>query len=253
MGSAFGIDWDPSSWAVRLAVATLAISVITMGAHLASPVFAEAMARAFVLTPGQVVHDFAFWQLFTFAFTYTEPIGLLFAVYALWVFGIDIERQIGSRSFVAYFFGLAFAGGVVTTLLSLVFKTLQVVPYQGAFAVGAGLIAVWARLHRGAIVNFFMFPMKAETLAWLTLGMIILYSLAYHPAMFIPDYVAFFAGDLSMRDGFELSPRRTYLRYRAWKIERQLRHRARKFSVIRGGEDDDENDDPKDPRGGYLN
>ena len=253
MGSAFGITWEPGSWAVRLALATLAISIVTMGAHLASPVFSNAMGRAFILTPGQVVHQFSFWQLLTFAFTYTEPIGLLFAVYALWVFGIDIERQIGSRSFVAYFFGLAFAGGLVTTLFSLVFKSLQGVPYQGAFAVGAGLIAVWARLHRGAQVNFFMFPMKAETLAWLTLGMIILYSLAYHPAMFIPDYVAFFAGDLSMRSGFELSPRRSYLRFRAWRIDRELRKRARRFSVIEGGNDEDEDDDSKGPRGGYLN
>lgn len=252
-GGGFGLTWDPSSWAVRLALVTGAISVLVMGAHHLP--LGEAIGYAFVFTPGEVLHQHLVWQLLTYAFVAASPIAMLFAVYALWAFGIEVERRLGSRAFLGYFFGLAFVGSLVTTLVALIFPSIQGIPYQGAYAVGTGLVVVWARLNRGAMINFFFFPMSAEILVLLTLGLLVLYSIAASPLLYLPDFAAFAAADLSMRSGFDLSPRRMYLRFRARQIERDLRRKAAKFTVISGGEDQA----PKGPGGSgrgpgdYLN
>ena len=253
-GGSFGLTWDPSSWAVRLAIATGIVSVLVMGAHHLP--LGEAILNAFIFRPGDVLHQHSVWQLVTYAFVQSQPIGLLFAVYALWAFGIDVERRLGSRAFFGYFFGLAFVGSLVTTLLALIFPRLQAMQYEGAYAVGTGLVVVWARLNRGAMINFFFFPMSAELLVWLTLGLLVLYSIAGSPLLFIPDFAAFAAADLSMRSGFDLSPRRLYLRFRARQIERDLRKKASRFTVISGGGDEDDKQPGgpgRGPNGDYLN
>lgn len=251
MGSAFGISWDPSLWAVRLAILTFGISVLVMSARYLPDVLALAVLNGFVFRPESVLHG-QVWQLLCYAFTATGTWGLLFGVYAIWAFGAEVERRLGARAFLAYFFGLALAGALVTTGLALIFPGLRGHPYLGSSAVATGLIVVWARLHRGAQVFFIFFPMRAELLVLLTLVMLGLSALEAGPAMLIPDFTAFFVAELTMRGGFDLSPRRLYLRWRAHRIEQQLRKRASKFTVISGG-DEPEDDEHKPPKNGYLN
>ena len=252
MGSAFGISWDPSSWAVRLAILTFGISVLVMATPYLPDVLALAVLHGFVLRPEAVLHG-ELWQLLTYSFTATGTWGLLFSVYAIWAFGAEVERRLGSRTFLGYFFGLALAGALVTIAASLAFRRLRAHPYLGSAAVGTGLIVVWARLHRGAQVFFFFFPMRAELLVLLTLVMLGLSALEAGPTSLIPDFTAFFVAELTMRGGFDWTPRRLYLRWRAWRIEQQLRKRARNFTVIPGGHEQGEDDGEDKPKNGYLN
>lgn len=256
MGSAFGITWDPSSWAVRFAIATAACTIALMVAQFLPDTAGLLLAQLLLFVPEQVLH-LRIWQVATYAFTATPSLwNLLMCVYAVWAFGLEVERRLGPRTFIAYFFGLGLAGSLVTLGLSLPFHSLRQMVFFGSGAVSTGLVVVWARLHRGANVYFFFFPLRSEILVLLTLGLLGLSALEAGPhgwPMLLPDFVAFFAAELSMRAGFDLSPRRLYLRWRAWRIEQHLRKRAKNFTVISGGDDHDREDDDAKPKNGYLN
>jgi len=254
MGGNFGIRWDLRSWSTRLAIVTFALSIGVMGAHHLPAVAGGAIIKAFILVPADVRHGLV-WQLLTYGFVEASPFGMLFAVYCLLVFGGDVESRLGSRNFLAWFFGLSLASGLVTVGLSLFWRTIdQVGAFAGADPVGLGLLVVWVALNRGAMVSFFfVLPMRAEILLYLSIGILVLYSISGSPASYAPDYAAFAVASLATRSRIDLSPRRAYLRFRARQIERQLRKRARHFTVISGGTDDDDPDDKGPGKNGYLN
>jgi membrane associated rhomboid family serine protease len=253
-GGGFGIRWDPRTWSTRLAIVTFALSVLLMGAHHLPTSFAILLQDVFIFTPADV-RTGSLWQLVSYVFIDADPMGLLFAVYALLVFGGDVEARTGPRAFLGWFFGLGAAASLVTVALSFVWHTLEPLPYDGASVVGLGLLVVWVALNRGAVINFFMvLPMKAEVMLYLSLGLLVLYSIRFSPAMFVPQFAVFGVGELATRSGFDFSPRRAYLKYRAWQIDRELRKRARKFTVISGGDSEPGSDDDKGPGpNGYLN
>src|SRR5690606_27278288 len=96
-------------------------------------------------------------------------------------------------------------------------------------------------------------------LVWLSFGILAL--LALTSGSVVPVLAAFFAmvGALIWSRGsvrFDLaSPRRLWLRFRAWRIERQLRRRSSKLSVIKGGREDENPPPPRksqDGRGPWL-
>jgi len=252
-GGSFGIRWDLRLWSTRLAIVTFVLSVLLMGAHHLPESVGIGIIKGFTFAPAEVRHGLV-WQLATYAFAEVNPLNLLFTVYALLVFGAGVEERVGSNAFFGWFFGLALAGSLVAVGLSFIWGAVADSRYLGASVVALGLLVVWVALNRGATINFFMvLPMKAEWLLYLTLGMMVLSAWsARSPAEYVPHFAAFFGAELATRTGFELSPRRLYLRWRAHRIEQELRKRSSKFKVITGG---DEPDDDKDTpgSGGFLN
>ncbi|MBS2027044.1 MAG: rhomboid family intramembrane serine protease [Deltaproteobacteria bacterium] len=241
-------------WSTRLAIVTFVLSVLLMGAHHMPEVVGLGLVKAFVFTPAEVKHGLV-WQLVTYVFADPDPWGLVFTVYSLLVFGAGVEERVGSSAFLGWFFGLGLAGSLVTLGFSLFWARVADGSYLGATAVSLGLLVVWVALHRGALINFMMvLPMKAEVLLYLSLGMLVLYAIRTHPAALVPEFSAFFAGELATRSSFDLSPRRLWLRWRAHRIEQELRKRSSKFTVITGGDEPDDDEGTGTPgSGGYLN
>jgi len=48
--------------------------------------------------------SFQIWQLVSYSFLHGNFVHILFNMYALWMFGSDIERLVGSRRFTVYYF-----------------------------------------------------------------------------------------------------------------------------------------------------
>jgi len=64
-----------------------------------SPGFAAAQFAVLKLTPDTVVHDFTFWQLFTYLFLHAGTLALIVNMLVLWMFGVQTGRTGARGSF----------------------------------------------------------------------------------------------------------------------------------------------------------
>ncbi len=85
-----------------------------------------------------LVADGEWWRVLTAAFLHGSSTHLLFNMWALYVFGPELERQIGSSTFAVLYLSTAAAGGAAAYLLSAEFTVLV-----GASGAIFGLFGVW--------------------------------------------------------------------------------------------------------------
>jgi membrane associated rhomboid family serine protease len=175
-------------WAVAaLILATAVTSIVTaIGARNGAGWMVEhAVLVAAEVWRGEV------WRLVTWALCEFEALGLLFACLMLYWFGGDLARRWGGARFLAFYFGVAAAAGVVTCLVSLAWPALQVVPYAGSWAVMDATIVAWGLLHPGRELRLYgMFRMTGRHIVWLTLGLTVLFALFRGLPAFVPHFAA---------------------------------------------------------------
>jgi len=58
------------------------------------------------------------WQLFSYSFLHGNLTHLFFNMYALWLFGVQLENLWGSRTFTIYYFVCVIGAGLVQLLVS---------------------------------------------------------------------------------------------------------------------------------------
>jgi membrane associated rhomboid family serine protease len=125
------------------------------------------------LQPLDGVVYFRFWQIITYAFLHdtTNIAHLLFNMLALWMFGTEIERTVGSRWFLACYFA-----SVVTAALSQLFVPMLFgappAPTIGASGGVFGLLLAYAFLFptRKVVPLIPPIPMPAWVFAVLYAG-----------------------------------------------------------------------------------
>ena len=61
---------------------------------------------------------FAPWQLVTYSFLHGGGMHLLFNMFALWMFGSDVERVLGARRYAIYYFACVVTAAVTQILVS---------------------------------------------------------------------------------------------------------------------------------------
>jgi len=84
---------------------------------------------------------------------------LLFNMFALWMFGTEIEYRLKSRSFLKFYIFCGLGGG----LLSLIFNYNMPNPIVGASGAIYGILAAyWLMFPDRILYIFFMFPMKVR-------------------------------------------------------------------------------------------
>ncbi|MDJ0654336.1 MAG: rhomboid family intramembrane serine protease [Xanthomonadales bacterium] len=107
---------------------------------------------------------FELWQLLTYGFLHGGPAHLFFNLFALWMFGIQIENIWGSRSFLFYFL-VCVAGAAVTQLVVL---SLQggYYPTIGASGGVFGILLAFGMMfpNQRIMLLFPPIPMKAKYL-----------------------------------------------------------------------------------------
>lgn len=116
------------------------------------------------LWPRAVLTFPAFWQLFTYMFLH-DPGGfshILFNMFALWMFGTDLERDWGTKRFLQYYFLCGIAAGICVVLASLMFGGLDT-PTIGSSGAIFGVLLAFGVLYPDRIILFsFLFPIKAK-------------------------------------------------------------------------------------------
>jgi membrane associated rhomboid family serine protease len=116
------------------------------------------------LSPLAVVGHGALWQLFTYMFLH-DPRGfshILFNMFALWMFGADLERDWGTRRFLQYYFLCGVGAGLCDVTANLLFGNprSETIGASGAIF---GLLLAFGYLYPDRTILFsFLFPIKAK-------------------------------------------------------------------------------------------
>jgi len=126
--------------------------------------------RWFALNPlsgidaGGQAFNFQIWQLFSYMFMHGSFSHILFNLFALWMFGMEIENLWGSKKFV-YFYLLC---GVVAGLFQLFLTPLLGIgtgPTIGASGAVFGILLAFAMLFPDRqIYLYFLIPVRAKYL-----------------------------------------------------------------------------------------
>jgi len=120
----------------------------------------------FALTPALVVKKFMVWQVFTYMFLHGGLFHILINMLVLYMFGGEVERAMGTRGFVRFYF----ITGIVAGLTGFIFAyNYKIVGASGAiFAV---LVAFATFYPEARVLFMFIFPMKAKHMVLLIGGM----------------------------------------------------------------------------------
>jgi membrane associated rhomboid family serine protease len=110
-------------------------------------------------------HPFQIWRYVTYMFLHGGPFHLLFNMFALWIFGSDLEDYFGGRKFLQYYFFTGIGAGLTVAALDLLTG-------QRSFVIGAsgavfGLLLAFGIIYAERIITlllFFFLPitMKAK-------------------------------------------------------------------------------------------
>ena len=121
-----------------------------------------------MLTPYGVVRlgDFWPWQLVTYSFLHGGFGHIFFNMFALWMFGVQIENSWGSRRFGVFYFVCVIGAGIVQLMVVTLGGGLH--PTVGASGGVFGILLAFGLMFANQpIYIYFLFPIKAK---WLVIG-----------------------------------------------------------------------------------
>jgi membrane associated rhomboid family serine protease len=118
------------------------------------------LIRLLGLTPVMVREGFI-WQPVTYMFLHGGLFHLLFNMFALWMFGCEIERTWGTREFIKYYFITGIGAGFLTFVLSFNSR----IPTIGASGAIFGILIAFALMFPDRLIYlYFLIPVKAKYL-----------------------------------------------------------------------------------------
>jgi membrane associated rhomboid family serine protease len=129
------------------------------------------------------------WQFVTYMFLHGNFLHILMNMYALWIFGCEVERMWGPKAFYRYYFITGIGAGVFHTLIT----PMSAVPTIGASGAVLGVLTAFAVMfprREITLLLFFILPvrMTARTLALVFAGISV-----FNGVLNSPDGVAHFA------------------------------------------------------------
>ncbi len=118
-----------------------------------------------IFGPGRVeIPGFWPWQLVTYGFLHGGLGHLFFNMFALWMFGLRVENEWGSRRFAIFYFACVIGAGLIQILVMLG----QPIPTVGASGGVFGILLAFGMMYPNEpIYIYFLFPVKAK---WLVIG-----------------------------------------------------------------------------------
>jgi len=121
------------------------------------------MVINFALWPFGVQHSpFAPWQLITYGFLHGNLSHIFFNMFGLWMFGRDLERLMGLRKFLIYYFSCVVGAGFVQLIVAG--TQGDIYPTLGASGGVFGILLAYGLTYpnRMVMLIFPPIPMKAK-------------------------------------------------------------------------------------------
>jgi membrane associated rhomboid family serine protease len=118
------------------------------------------------------------WQLLTFQFLHASVWHLLGNLLGIWFIGRFIEARFGPANMLKLYFVGGLVGGLLQAGLGLIFPYQFGAPVVGASAGVVALFAAFAMVEPdAAILLWFVLPVRARHLLWISLGIAIFFIL----------------------------------------------------------------------------
>jgi len=181
------------------------------------------------LVPDWVTHYFMVWQLFTYMFLHGGFMHIGFNMFALWMFGTELEYNWGTRDFLKFYIVSGIGGGVLVWLTSFVGLTDPASHTIGASGAIFGLLVAYGLMWPDRIILLFgILPMRA-------LQMVIIFGVIslFQGLTRTGGNIAVFAHLGGGVTGF------LYLKF-GWRVQVYIEHwmkrlARRRFKVVKGG------------------
>jgi len=183
----------------------------------------------FGLVPALINNKFMIWQFFTYMFLHGGFGHILFNMFALWMFGTELEYNWGTSDFLKYYFTCGVGGGILVWLTSMFGFSSYLIPTIGASGAIFGLLVAYGMMWPDrSIFIFGILPMKALHFVIIFGALDLLQGLSRSGSG-----IAYFCHVGGGVTGF------IYLKY-GWRImvhlENQInKFKARRFKIIHGG------------------
>ena len=117
------------------------------------------LVRLLMLTPYAVTHHLYVWQIVTFLFLHGGFFHILFNMFALWMFGCELERTWGSRRFLTYYF----LTGIGSALTIILVGPSSLVATLGASGAIYGILLAYGILFPDRLILlYFLIPIRAK-------------------------------------------------------------------------------------------
>ncbi len=144
----------------RLTPAVKYIVLACLGTYLLSSLGAgREMIYFFGLAPASVFTKLFLWQPLTYLFFHDGFWHIFWNMFALWMFGSEMERYLGTPEFVRFFFITGAGAGLISMLVH---------PMSGVTTIGAsgsiyGILLAYGMLFPERLVYlYFLFPIKVK-------------------------------------------------------------------------------------------
>ena len=197
----------------------------------------------FGLMPILVLRKFMIWQFFTYMFLHGSLGHIGFNMFALWMFGTELEYSWGTKDFLKYYIVCGIGGGLLVWFTSLFGLSNPAAITIGASGAIFGLLVAYGMMWPDRIILVFgVLPMKA-------LHFVIIFAALdlFQGFSAVNSGIAYFAHIGGGLTGF------IYLKF-GWRIMIQLEsfskhhgisdwYRKRKFTVVNGGRGKKDSDD----------
>jgi membrane associated rhomboid family serine protease len=106
-------------------------------------------------------HGFMPWQLFSYMFMHAGFLHLFFNMFALWMFGMELENLWGSKKFILYYLMCGVGAGLANLLIAPLFTHAG--PTIGASGSVYGILVAFGMMFpERKILIYFLFPIKAK-------------------------------------------------------------------------------------------
>lgn len=152
---------------LRIPPVTLALLVANLGVFLLQYLIGDALLKPFALWPPQGVRHgfppFMPWQLLTHGFMHQWGLAhIFFNMFALVMFGAEIERLFGARRYLFYYL-LCIVGAALMYLIVVTAANAPPIPAIGASGGTYGLLLAYGMVfpHRKLVMLMLPFPMPA--------------------------------------------------------------------------------------------
>lgn len=145
--------------------ATQALLLTNVAVFLLQSAGGEALVELFALWPlGSPGPAFGIWQLVTYSFLHGGIAHILFNMYALYMFGGDVERLFGSRFFLAYYFACVVSAALFQLAVSALVGG-PAYPVVGASGAVYGVLLAFGMYFPRRMVMLIIppIPMQART------------------------------------------------------------------------------------------
>ena len=203
------------------------VSVFVVTALL--PNLGNVLFQWFGLIPYLVNHRLMVWQFFTYMFLHGGMGHIFFNMFALWMFGAELEYNWGYKDFLKYYFICGVGGGLLVWFTSFTPLTNPFVPTIGASGAIFGLLVAYGLMWPDRLIFIWgILPMKALHLVILFGAIDVLSGLSN-----AGGNIAYFAHVGGGLIGL------FYLKF-WWRLQIQIegfvnRMKRRRFTVINGG------------------